>query len=222
MAIALFDLDNTLLAGDSDYEWGLYLVRHGVVDGAYYEQENLRFYQDYQAGRLDIQAFSKFSFRPLAETPMPRLLDLRRDFIAERIHPLILPKGRKLLGRHRDRGDTLVIVTATNRFVTEPIAAELGVDHLLASEPEFRGGRYTGELAGTPCFQGGKVQRLQEWLTSTPHSLEGSWFYSDSHNDIPLLDVVTHPVAVDPDPPLESLARSRGWPRISLRETGAE
>lgn len=222
MSIALFDLDNTLLAGDSDYEWGRYLVRHGVVDEAHYEQENLRFYADYKAGRLDIYAFARFAYRPLAETPLARLHELREGFIAECVRPMILPRGRQLLERHRAQRHTLIIVTATNRFVTEPIAQELGVEHLLATEPEFHEGRFTGELTGTPCFREGKVLRLQAWLAATGHELEESWFYSDSHNDLPLLEAVTHPVAVDPDAQLETLARQRGWPRISLREPGGE
>ncbi|SFM23146.1 HAD-superfamily subfamily IB hydrolase, TIGR01490 [Ectothiorhodospira mobilis] len=218
MSLALFDLDNTLLAGDSDYEWGRFLVELGVVDPETYRQKNREFFDQYRAGTLDIHAFCRFSFAPLAAHPLESLQDWRARFIDERIRPLLAPGARNLLQHHRARGDTLVIITATNRFVTEPIARLLEVEHLLATEPEFRDGSYTGELAGIPCFQHGKVQRLEHWLQAHPElDLEDSWFYSDSHNDLPLLERVPHPVAVDPDEDLAATARARDWPRISLR-----
>ncbi len=218
MAIALFDLDNTLIAGDSDYLWGRFLADEGVVDGARYEAENRRFYEDYLAGRLDIEAFLRHQLAPLAALPPGRLEALRARFIREAIVPIVLPAARALIARHREAGDRPVIITATNRFITEPIAALLGVEDLIATEPE-RGpdGRYTGRHAGIPAFREGKVRRLEAWLAEHGLDLTESWFYSDSHNDLPLLERVAHPVAVDPDPTLERIARARGWPVISLR-----
>ncbi|RMG31938.1 MAG: HAD family hydrolase [Gammaproteobacteria bacterium] len=218
MALALFDLDNTLLADDSDYLWGEFLVEQGLVDGDWYARENARFYEDYRQGRLDIDAFLRFSLRPLAEHPTERLLALRDQFLREKILPVIPPAARRLLARHAAAGDTRVIVTATNAFVTRPIADALGVEHLIATEPECIDGRYTGRVQGIPCFREGKVRRLEAWLAETGHTLEGSWFYSDSHNDLPLLERVDRPVAVDPDDRLRAVAAERGWPVISLRE----
>ena len=218
MSLAIFDLDNTLLGGDSDYLWGQFLVERGLVDGEVYERENQRFYDHYRAGTLDIHEFLAFMLRPLAETPLAELLDWRAQFIEAKIRPILLPRAAELLARHRDAGDTLLIITATNRFITEPIAELLDVPHLLATEPEFTDGRYTGRSRGIPCFQHGKVERLGEWLAETGHTLAASWFYSDSHNDLPLLDQVSYPVAVDPDATLAECARQRGWPIISLRD----
>lgn len=221
MAVAVFDLDNTLLAGDSDYEWGRFMGEHGLVDPRRHEEENRRYYGDYLEGRLDINAFLAFQLRPLAEHDPARLEALRRRFVDERIAPLVLPAGRALLRRHRGRGDVVVIVTATNRFITAPIAERLGVEHLLATEPERVDGRYTGRPEGIPCFREGKVQRLQAWLDERGLDWAGSWFYSDSRNDIPLLERVDHPVAVDPDPALQAHARANGWRVISLRAPAA-
>ena len=217
MTLAIFDLDNTLLGGDSDYLWGNYLVANGLVDAAYYERENQRFYDEYRAGTLDILEFLNFSLRPLADTPAPRLLALRERFMREEIAPLILPKARALLAHHRGQDHLPLIITATNRFVTEPIAAELGVEHLLATDPEMIDGRYTGRVAGIPTFREGKVQRLELWLNETGRNLADAWFYSDSHNDLPLLELAPHPVAVDPDDTLRNHAEAKGWPVISLR-----
>lgn len=217
MTLAIFDLDNTLLGGDSDYLWGNYLVEKGLVDGAHYERENQRFYDEYRSGRLDIYEFLDFSLRPLAETPAALLLALREQFMREKIEPIILPAARKLLDHHRQRGHLLLIITATNQFVTAPIAAVLGVEHLLATDPEMIDGRYTGRVAGIPTFREGKVQRLTEWLQQYGHHLADAWFYSDSHNDLPLLELVTNPVAVDPDETLRVHAEAKGWPVISLR-----
>ncbi|MEJ2059134.1 MAG: HAD-IB family hydrolase [Gammaproteobacteria bacterium] len=216
MALAIFDLDHTLLQGDSDYEWGRFLVRLGVVDGETYERTNLAFYEQYKAGTLDIHEFARFAFRPLAENPVAQLQAWRVQFMEEVILSMISAGSRDLLDTHRGRGDTLLIITATNRFVTEPIARELGVDHLLATDPEFHGGRYTGRIAGVPCFREGKVTRLQQWLEEHGRNLQDSWFYSDSHNDLPLLELVDHPVAVDADEPLTRIAGERGWRTLSL------
>lgn len=217
MTLAIFDLDNTLLGGDSDYLWGAYLVAEGLVDGDYYQRENQRFYEEYRQGTLDIYEFLNFSLRPLIENPPNKLLTLRERFIAEKILPIILPAARALIDQHRQRGHTLLIITATNRFITEPIAAALGVKHLLATDPEFINGRYTGRVAGMPTYREGKVIRLKEWLAKSGTNIAESWFYSDSHNDLPLLEMVSHPVAVDPDDTLRRHAELKGWPVISLR-----
>lgn len=218
MTIALFDLDNTLLAGDSDYEWGRFLVDRGVVDGEEYERRNREFYEQYKTGRLDIHEFAAFAYRPLAELPMERLLTLRQAYMDERIRPMMLPAARALIERHRRHGHRILVITATNRFVTEPIARAFGADDLIATEPEFRDGRYHARIAGVPAFREGKVRRLEQWLREHGEHPDGSWFYSDSHNDLPLLEYVDNPVVVDPDPELERIARARGWPVISLRE----
>ena len=174
MALAIFDLDNTLLAGDSDYLWGVFLAEQGAVDGAHYERENERFYQEYKEGRLDIFEFLRFSLRPLSENDPDTLRGWHRNFMEQKIEPILLPRADELLERHRRQGDTLLIITATNAFVTAPIARRLGVEHLLATEPEMRGGRYTGNVAGTPCFQEGKVERLHDWLERRHETLSGS------------------------------------------------
>ena len=215
--LAIFDLDNTLLAGDSDYLWGKFLAQRGVVDADFYEQENQRFYEEYKAGELDIFEFLAFSLKPLSEHAPATLASLHRDFMHECICPIITPAARQLLAKHRENGDVLLIITATNRFITAPIAEELAVPHLLATDPEMVRGRYTGRVAGIPCFREGKVERLQQWLQQTGYNLAESWFYSDSHNDLPLLEMVTHPVAVDPDETLADHAAARGWPIMSLR-----
>ena len=217
MSLAIFDLDNTLLADDSDYLWGCFLVKLGVVDADLYESENQRFYDDYKAGTLDIFEFLAFSLKPLSEHDMTTLETWRAQFMQEVIQPLMLPKAQALVDKHRDQGDTLLIITATNRFVTEPIARFYGIDNLLATDPEIVDGQYTGQVAGTPCFQHGKVERLHQWLETNQHSLDNSYFYSDSQNDLPLLNLVTHPVVVDADDTLLNHAKQNNWPQISLR-----
>ncbi|HHB12379.1 MAG TPA: HAD family hydrolase [Chromatiales bacterium] len=218
MSVALFDLDNTLLDGDSDYEWGRFLVDHGVVDGAEYERRNREFYAQYRAGRLDIHAFAAFAYTPLATLPMERLLALRETFLRERIRPMMLPAALALIAEHRRRGHRILVVTATNRFVTEPIAAAFGADDLIATEPVFRNGRYEARIAGVPAFREGKTVRVRQWLDRHGETWADSWFYSDSHNDLPLLEAVDHPVAVDPDEKLAQVARQRGWPIVTLRD----
>jgi HAD superfamily hydrolase (TIGR01490 family) len=218
MPLAIFDLDNTLLNGDSDYLWGRWLVEQGIVDGPTYDRENDRFYREYEAGELDIFEFLSFSLKPLADNAMDDLYRWREGFLRERIDPIILPAGRDLISRHRASGDILMIITATNAFVTGPIAERLGISHLLATNPEMEHGRFTGRVAGTPCFQQGKVERLRSWLKENDVNLQGSWFYSDSRNDIPLLEQVDFPHAVDPDEMLAEHARQLGWPIITLRK----
>ncbi len=217
MNLAIFDLDNTLLSGDSDYLWGCFLIEQGLVERDGYERENERFYQEYRAGTLDIQEFLRFSLRPLADHELDRLLALRQQFVRDKILPIITPASRALLRAHRDAGHYLLIITATNHFITEPIAAELRVDDLIATDPEFKLGRFTGAVTGTPSFREGKVVRLRQWLVQQQKNLAHSWFYSDSHNDLPLLELVTHPVAVDADDTLTQHAEMKGWPLLSLR-----
>lgn len=217
MRLAVFDLDNTLLAGDSDHLWGQWLVRHGKVDSQRYTAENDRFFREYQAGTLDIHEYATFSLRPLIEHPLDEMLALRRRFLDEVIRDLVAPGTPALLEKHRAQGDLILITTATSRFVTEPIAALLDVDHLIATDAELDGARYTGRIAGTPNFQGGKVTRLREWLAAQPQAFTHMTCYSDSRNDIPLLEMGDQAVAVDPDPTLQQTALMRGWPVISLR-----
>ncbi|HHJ80810.1 MAG TPA: HAD family hydrolase [Candidatus Tenderia electrophaga] len=218
MDLAIFDLDNTLLNGDSDYLWGRFLAAEGIVDGDFYERENQRFYDEYKAGTLNILEFLRFSLQPLADNELEKMQTLRQKFVETHIDPIILPKARKLLKKHSDQGHTLLIITATNTFVTQPIAAALGVDNLIGTDPEFKDGRYTGKVSGTPSFREGKVTRLNSWLANNGHNLASSWFYSDSHNDLPLLEMVTHPVAVDADDTLLQHAAAKGWDSISLRD----
>lgn len=217
MALAIFDLDNTLLAGDSDYLWGRFLAAVGIVDADHYERENERFYREYKDGTLDIGEFLRFSLRPLRDHPRAHLEALRERFVAELIAPIMLPAAKDLVESHRAAGDTLMIITATNAFVTAPIAQRFGIAHLIATLPAEENGRFTGEHSGQPAFREGKVERLDAWLREHRETLGGSSFYSDSHNDLPLLERVDRPVAVDPDPQLRETARSRGWPVISLR-----
>lgn len=220
VTLALFDLDNTLLATDSDNLWGEYVAAHLVADGDHYQRENARYQREYEAGTLDIRAFLRFALRVLAETEPSELERLRGAFLHEHIFPQVAAGAHDLIERHRRAGDHLIIITATNRFVTEPIAEFFGVDTLIATEPEQIDGRYTGEVVGTPCFRSGKIERLYEVLGNPAlAALPKSTFYSDSHNDVPLLERVGYPVAVDPDTELEGIARERAWPIISLRST---
>ncbi|AVO61844.1 HAD family hydrolase [Pseudomonas sp. 22526] len=218
MRLALFDLDNTLLGGDSDHAWGDYLCERGFLDAVTYKARNDEFYQDYLAGKLDQAAYLNFCLEVLGRTEMDVLDQWHRDYMRDCVEPLMLPKAAQLLAKHKAAGDKLVIITATNRFVTAPIAERLGVETLIATECEMQDGRYTGRSTDVPCFREGKVTRLTRWLEETGHNLEGSYFYSDSMNDLPLLDLVANPIAVDPDPNLRALAQQRGWPVISLRD----
>jgi len=220
MKLCLFDLDNTLLAGDSDYEWGQFLIDQGVLKREQYEAQNAEFYEQYKAGTLDIHEFLGFALRPLAAHTPEELERWHAEFMRSRIAPMIGAAARALVRRHLDAGELCAVVTATNSFVTAPIARAFGVPHLVATEPERVAGRFTGRVAGTPCFRNGKIERVEAWLASLGHRLEGfaqSAFYSDSHNDLPLLERVTRPVAVDPDATLAAEAKLRGWPVISLR-----
>ncbi len=217
MSLAIFDLDNTLIADDSDYLWGQFLVDQGIVDKTYYEEANAKFYSDYKQGTLDITEFLHFSLKPLADNKPDDLYQWRNQFVEDIIRPLLLKPAQQLIDKHRKRGDTLMVITATNRFVTEPIVKLYGIDILLATSPEFVDGGYTGNFTGIPCFQEGKVKQLEEWLEQSSETLENSWFYSDSHNDLPLLKRVDNPIAVDPDQKLSAYAKAENWPIISLR-----
>jgi len=220
VTLCLFDLDHTLLAGDSDYEWGQFLVDRGVLAREDYEAQNAAFFEQYKAGTLDIHEYLGFALRPLAEHAPEDLARWHAEFMRDRILPMITPRARALVREHRAGGELCAVVTATNSFVTAPIARELDIPHLIATEPESVNGRFTGRVAGTPCFREGKIRRVEEWLAGLGQRLEDfadSRFYSDSHNDLPLLERVRRPVAVDPDAQLAAEAARRGWPVISLR-----
>lgn len=218
LTLAIFDLDNTLLAGDSDHAWGEFVVDTGLVDPESHRRQNDQFYQDYLNGELDVMRYQQFALRPLIGQDPDKLDAWRQAFMETRVRPMLQDKAFALLEDHRRQGHTLMIITATNRFVTGPIAELLGIKHLIATEPAMDGDYYTGEVDGTPSFQDGKVVRLRAWLEANDESLTGAWFYSDSHNDLPLLRLVDNPVAVDPDPTLEHYAREQGWPVLSLRD----
>ena len=221
--LTLFDLDNTLLSGDSDYGWGQFAVRHRLVDPESYERRNAEFSAAYRVGTLDQRAYLEFCLAPLARHSVAELREWHRRFMAESIEPMMTRAGRALVEERLAAGDLVAIVTSTNTFITGPIARAYGIEHLIASEAGFDAGRYTGKLVGIPAFREGKVTRVSEWLSSRGQQLADfseTWFFSDSTNDLPLLETVTHPVAVDPDPALEELARQRRWPVISLRDPG--
>lgn len=220
LQLALFDLDNTLLAGDSDFEWAQFLIEQSVLDREVYEARNLEFYEQYKAGTLDIHAFLDFQLKPLSRHSRSQLDVWHARFMQEKILPIVAPKARELVARHLKEADLVAIITATNSFVTDPIAREFGVPNLIATEPEQANGEFTGKVAGTPCFREGKIVRLEQWLAGRGlkwSDVTQSWFYSDSLNDLFLLQKVTNPVAVDPDPTLRVHAEQQGWPVISLR-----
>ena len=217
MNLAIFDLDNTLIGGDSDHAWGEFLCEKGIVDKQEYSRANDYFYEQYKSGTLDIIEYLDFALRPLTQYSQAQLDELHQQFMAEKIAPIMLPKAKELLANHKANGDYLLIITATNSFITAPIAEALGVDAILATDPEMIDGKYTGKVAGTPCFQDGKVTRLNTWLEDNDFSLTGSYFYSDSHNDLPLLKKVDNPVAVNPDETLEAYAADQLWPVLDLR-----
>lgn len=217
MQLAIFDLDNTLIGGDSDLLWGQFLCEHGYLDGDRYRQRHQQYYDDYRAGNLDINNFLEFQLQPLAGVNPEILRERREHYLQEKIRPIILEKSVQLIAEHRQRNHVLLIITATNRFLTAPIAKLFGVNNLIASDAEVRDGYYTGKPLGLPSYAAGKVTRLQDWLNEQGCQPDESWCYSDSHNDLPLLNLVTHPVAVDPDDILRSMAENKGWPIISLR-----
>ncbi|MEZ5570513.1 MAG: HAD family hydrolase [Halioglobus sp.] len=217
VTLAIFDLDNTLIGGDSDHLWGQFVCERALVDSSDFAQRSDQFYADYQAGTLDIDAYLRLTLSTLEGHSPEQLRDWHAEFMRDKINPIMLPRAADLLSDHRRRGHELLIITATNRFITAPIAAAMGVANLIACEAEMVDGRYTGNPSGVPSYQQGKVTRLNEWLRAHNRNLDGAWFYSDSHNDLPLLELVKHPVAVDPDDTLRARAGMLGWPVISLR-----
>lgn len=220
MNLALFDLDNTLIAGDSDFEWAQFLIEQKALDRELHEARNLEFYEQYKAGTLDIHEFLDFQLKPLARHSRSQLDVWHSQFMCKKIMPIIAPGAKELIEKHMLDGDLCIIITATNSFVTAPIAHALGISNLIATEPEEKNGEFTGQVKGTPCFREGKIERLEHWLDAnnlTWLSFLQSWFYSDSLNDLPLLSKVTHPVAVDPDATLKAHAEEHDWPVISLR-----
>jgi HAD superfamily hydrolase (TIGR01490 family) len=217
VTLAIFDLDNTLIGDDSDHLWGQFACERALVNSADFAARSDRYYADYQAGKLDIDAYLRLALSTVKGRSTEELEALHREFMRSRITPILLPRAVELVADHRRRGHELLIVTATSRFITAPIVAALGVDNLIACEAEIVDGKYTGEPLGIPSYQAGKVARLHQWLEGRQTTLEGAWFYSDSHNDLPLLELVDNPVAVDPDDTLRATALERGWPVISLR-----
>lgn len=224
MKLVLFDLDNTLLTGDSDFEWAQFLIRKGVLDRELQEARNIEFLEQYRAGTLDIFEFLDFQLAPLARYSRSQLDAWHREFVEESIRPMITAKARALVREHLDSGALTAVVTATNSFVTGPIVLEeLGIPHLVATIAAQEKGQFTGKPRGLPSFRAGKIERVENWLESLGFywgSFERTWFYSDSHNDLPLMSRVTDPVAVDPDATLEAHARQAGWPIISLSING--
>ncbi len=218
--LALFDLDNTLLAGDSDYNWGMFLIGQGLLDGKTHQERNDQFYQDYKNGNLDIYKFLEFQLKPLSEHSKEFLDTLHLKYMEQVIRPMMTVKAQELVNQHKAAGDLCVVITATNSFVTKPIASAYGIEHLIGTDPEMVDGRYTGGVQGVPSFQEGKVTRINAWLNARGQQLGDfakSYFYSDSHNDLPLMKLVTNPIAVDADPTLTTYAEQHQWPRISLR-----
>jgi HAD superfamily hydrolase (TIGR01490 family) len=217
MRLALFDLDNTLLSGDSDYEWTRFLVDKGILDEAFFEKRSAVFFEQYKAGTLDIDEFLRFQLKPLSEASRADLFAWHTEFMETRIRPMISPEARDLVEKHRD--EIRALVTATNTFVTAPICRELGIPHLVATVAAIENGRFTGKPRGTPAFREGKVFRVESWLESQGLVLadfEQSRFYSDSFNDLPLLSIVSEPVAVKPDATLRAHAINAGWPILDL------
>ncbi|HBX36090.1 MAG TPA: HAD-IB family hydrolase [Pseudohongiella sp.] len=223
--LAIFDLDNTLLAGDSDHAWGEFLISEGLADAESHRQQNDAFYAQYQQGTLDMTEYLEFAVSPVVGYTQSRLAELHIKFMQQFIDPIMLPSAQALVDSHKNRGDICLIVTATNRFVTEPISRRLGVHDLIATDLEYLEGVLTGKISGAPCFQAGKITKLKSWLETNSKqpeyqglTLENSVFYSDSFNDIPLLEAAGKAVAVDPDDKLRAHASNMGWPVISLRQ----
>ena len=217
MALAIFDLDNTLIAGDSDHSWGEFLVDQNIVDRQFYKKMNDKFYADYEYGCLDIYAYLEFSVQPLTKFSIKDLQSLHQQFMSEVINPMKLDKAKDLINHHRQAGDRLLVITSTNRFIVEPICQSLGINEIIATDLEIIDNKYSGKVIGTPTFQEGKVERFNQWLMEQKESSDGSYFYSDSINDMPMLLEVAYPIAVDPDSELRKEAESRNWEIISLR-----
>jgi HAD superfamily hydrolase (TIGR01490 family) len=220
MNLAIFDLDNTLLDGDSDYNWGIYLVKKGYLDEEEYKVKNQKFFEEYQHGKLDIFAFAEFQFQFLKNNTRKFLNDVRSDYIDEIIKPMVLKKAVDLVSQHKEVGDSLLIITATNSFITKPIGELFGIENLIGTDPEEHLGEFTGKVKGIPSFKEGKVTRLFDWLDARDFKLtdfEKTFFYSDSHNDLALLEVVTNPVVVNGDKILLEKAQEKNWPTLNLK-----
>ena len=217
MALAIFDLDNTLIAGDSDHSWGEFLVDQNIVDRQLYKKMNDKFYADYESGCLDIFAYLEFSVEPLTQFSLQELDILHQQFMRDVIEPMKLDQAETLINHHRQAGDRILVITSTNRFIVEPICKSLGINEIIATDLQIIDGKYTGKVDGTPTFKEGKVERFNQWLKEQNTNNQGSYFYSDSINDMPMLLEVTYPIAVDPDPALRKEAESRHWEIISLR-----
>ena len=217
MSLAIFDLDNTLIGGDSDFLWGEFIGEEGIVDANAYRKKNEYFYQQYDLGTLDIYAWLEFCLEPLSRYSMSELQEFHHRFMIQKIEPIMLDKAQNCINRHKERGDTVLVMTASNSFVTAPIVKKYGINHLLATEPEIKAGRYTGGVSGMPCFQAGKIDKLMPWLQKNEETLTGSTFYSDSHNDLPLLELVDNPVAVNADKILTKIAEKKGWEILNWR-----
>ena len=217
MSLAIFDLDNTLIGGDSDFLWGEFIGEEGIVDANSYRKKNEYFYQQYDLGTLDIYAWLKFCLEPLTRYSMTELQEFHHRFMIQKIEPILLDKAQNCINQHKERGDTVLVMTASTSFVTAPIVKKYGINHLLATEPEIKEGRYTGGVSGIPCFQAGKIDKLMPWLQKNQETLTGSTFYSDSHNDLPLLELVDNPVAVNADKILTKIAEKKGWEILNWR-----
>ena len=218
MPLAIFDLDNTLIGGDSDYLWGEFLCDEGIItDRESFQKMNDYFYHQYEIGELDIYAWAEFSFKVLSKHSFDKLNQLRKDFMETKIRPIFLEKAQNCIDNHKKNGDSVLVITASNTFVTKPIVEMYGIEHLLATEPEFVSGRFTGKVSGIPCFQSGKIDNLMPWLEKNNENLIGSYFYSDSHNDLPLLELVDNPVAINGDPILMAAASENGWTNLDWR-----
>ena len=216
MKLTLFDLDNTLLNGDSDHAWGQYLAEEDIVDRNIYARENERFFQAYRAGKLDIFEYLNFCLKPLATHSIEELNIWHAEFMQKKILPMITQEARNLVEEHRKEGDMLAIITSTNSFVTGPIAAEFGIEHLIATEPEIKNGRYTGKIVGKPCYGIGKLENLRVWLINQRKHFLHTRFYTDSYTDLPLMEWVDEPIAVNPDEKLKTHAEENGWPILRL------
>jgi len=218
MSLAIFDLDNTLIGGDSDYLWGEFLCDEGIIsDRQSFEKKNDYFYQQYELGLLDIYAWAEFSFEILSHYSINELEAFHVKFMAQKIEPIFLEKAQDCINSHKKNGDTVLVITASNTFVTAPIVKRYGINHLIATEPEIVSGRYTGKVSGIPCFKSGKIENLMPWLERNSESLKDSTFYSDSHNDLPLLELVDNPVAVNADKILAKIAQTKGWDILNWR-----
>jgi HAD superfamily hydrolase (TIGR01490 family) len=218
MSLAIFDLDNTLIGGDSDYLWGEFLCDEGIIsDRQSFEKKNDYFYQQYELGSLNIYAWAEFSFEILSHYSIDELEAFHLKFMAQKIEPIFLKKAQDCINSHKENGDTVLVITASNTFVTAPIVKRYGINHLIATEPEIVSGRYTGKVSGIPCFKSGKIENLMPWLERNGESLKDSTFYSDSHNDILLLELVENAVVVNADAKLTLIARKKGWKIVDWR-----